>query len=181
MAKAFNWETSWRVQWCGVHDQRECKDCWRMERLGPMLFSEFDRTPGDGMTECGGFCRCVLLFREILTAEPGFSESLPESYMKLKAETGNLYFEKIETAKYLKIIDLTVEYERLTSKLYGAAGNWNLPETYYTEISGADERIRFLKELIRQIKSGNISKENKAAIMARMSRHWGGVWPERVN
>lgn len=174
------WE-QYQIQWAGVHDNRECPDCWAEEGRGPRLFSELTRTPGDGSTQCGFSCRCVLIFRDILKLMPGFEEGYTESMIKsLEKVSGNLYLEKMEVAQYLEIDRLVYEYERLTAELYGAAGNWNLPETYYSYIQGPEARIKFLKSLIKQIKTNTLSEENRAAIMARMSYHWAGKWPERV-
>lgn len=53
----------WQVQWVNPTDDGECPDCRAEHKKGVHALSELQRYPA-GALQCGGRCRCVLVFSE---------------------------------------------------------------------------------------------------------------------
>jgi len=145
--------------WLGVHDDIECQDCWELERNGPYLYEDLPTFPGAGDTVCGKRCRCTLVPHFIVSLM-GITEN--KSALNFKRDLGD-FVSVFNTAEYSKLSTLVDEFQDVASNYY-VLGDWNLPDAFYTEIFGLENREKYLKELIDRVRKGTLSADDIASL-----------------
>lgn len=151
--------------WLGVHDDKECEDCWELERNGPYTRSELPTFPGAGDTVCGKRCRCTIVPRFMVNLL-GITEG--KSALNVKRDLGD-FVSVFNTAEYSKISTLVDEFQDVTSNYY-ALGDWNLPDAFYTQVFGLENREKYLKELIDRVRKGTLTAEDIESLQLTNAR-----------
>lgn len=163
--------------WLSVRDSRRCIDCKDLTGQGPWLYPDLPTIPGAGDTECGGNCRCTLgpaLTFGLMGRVSG------ESVLTIARDTGNLY-EDFDGAKFAKISQLVKKFEDITSEYYGSNGDWNLPDTFYTDYMTFAEREKYLDGLIYRVRTNTLTDEDITMLEIRNQRLFAGnKAPSRV-
>lgn len=171
-----NWEL-YLYDWVDVGDSKVCPTCRHRATMAPMLFSEWEATPGDGQSECGGKCRCIFLPHEIVALDTSFEGGktiLLELEKQVKRFPTSIQFEE---AVFKQVDELVGQYESLTS-VYYEVGDWNLPEKFY-RLHGGDEKRAFLRELLKMVKSGKFPESLKKDILSTNDWWMQGKFPSR--
>lgn len=163
--------------WVDVGDARVCPTCKARAAEPAKLFQDWENTPGDGQSECGGKCRCIFLPHEIISMDTSFEGS--KTILLELEKQGAKYPTAIhfEEAVFKQVDELVGEYERL-SAVYYEVGDWNLPNRFYAIHDGIEKR-EFLEKLIGWVKSGRIPDNIRADILKTNAWWMRGRIPAR--
>jgi len=171
-----NWEL-YEYDWVDSGDSKVCPTCRRRAAEPPKLFRDWEATPGDGQSECGGKCRCLPMPHIITSLDESF-EGGKTILLELGKQTKRFPTSiKFEEAVYRQIDDLVGEYESLSS-IYYKTGDWNLPEEFY-RLHGGDEKRAFVRKLIKWVKSGEFPESIKKDILHTNDWWMQGKFPKR--
>ena len=136
----------WDLGWLDVRDKYVCPDCqiireWKSRELEGW---EDIGLPGSGHTVCRQRCRCLLIPDEVLELFP----TLQGQGISLRDDKNLRISRHMNYVDYYTLDSKIRQYEKLT-------GDWNLPKSYY-DLYDVKERIKFLDELLKGVKSGKI-------------------------
>lgn len=162
-------------KWASVDDTARCDDCKNLTDDGPWIYVKLPTIPGEGKTRCLWKCRCNLvpaLTFDLLGRISG------ESVLNYRRDTGD-FFQHFNNADYGGISDLVSEYEAAATEYY-KAGDWNLPDVFYREYFGLEERKKYLRGLIRRIETDTLTNEDLANIAYRNAHIFMGGIPQRL-
>lgn len=157
--------------WVDVGDSKVCPTCRRRGNEPPRLFNEWEATPGDGQSECDGYCRCIFLPHAIVEFDTSF-EGGKTILMDLTNRRANFPISlTFEEQVFKQVDELVEEYEAIT-------GNWNLPDLFYNQ-PGGDKKRDFLKDVISSIRKGKVEKELYNSIL-KTNRWIGSKLPLEI-